>query len=204
MILQLLSPDEAKEATDYLRAKELNGTLPRETMHQMGEENHLSYQAYQDPVYCGIALKVQPKIEEAWGVKLYPTYTYSRLYKPGFILRPHRDRPACELSATITIGYGDRPSPWEISIEDDEGAEHEHILEPGMGMIYDGTKYAHWRYRLEQGWQIQLFVHYVILGGKVYGDILREKPNFDFTKPFQDIKWTTRGFVVEDSGFVKR
>lgn len=43
--------------------------------------------------------------EEILGLKLIPTYDYSRIYKPGEILQKHIDRYACEISVTITLGY---------------------------------------------------------------------------------------------------
>jgi len=188
MILQLLSPEDAKAATDYMLDKEREGKLQNEKVHFFGPENQLSYRSYQDPFFCDLALKVQPKIEESFGAKLYPTYTYTRLYKEGFILGPHKDRPACELSSSITIGYGGRSSPWELYIEDDEENEIECLLEPGYGLIYEGVKYRHWRYRLDHGWQVQSFVHYVMIDGPVYHEILKRKPDFDFSIPFNDFQ----------------
>jgi hypothetical protein len=46
-----------------------------------------------------------PHFEKACGKRLYPTYSYARLYKPGEELKKHKDRPACEISATITLGF---------------------------------------------------------------------------------------------------
>lgn len=47
---------------------------------------------------CGV-------IEQAINLRLYPTYSYYRVYKSGDTLAPHRDRSACEISVTLTLGY---------------------------------------------------------------------------------------------------
>src|SRR5438132_1929078 len=41
---------------------------------------------------------------ELLGVKLYPTYSYARLYSKGNELKPHLDRPSCEVSVTVCPG----------------------------------------------------------------------------------------------------
>jgi hypothetical protein len=37
-------------------------------------------------------------------VKLYPAYTYTRLYKKGDELKRHKDRFSCEISTTMNLG----------------------------------------------------------------------------------------------------
>ena len=38
---------------------------------------------------------MKPKMEEVTGLQLFPTYTYSRIYKQGNNLGRHTDRPSC-------------------------------------------------------------------------------------------------------------
>ena len=52
--------------------------------------------------YCDYVIEnlsdfLLPKIESVSGLKLFPTYTYYRVYKAGDILHNHRDRPSCEV-----------------------------------------------------------------------------------------------------------
>jgi len=47
-----------------------------------------------------------PRIESIIGMKLLPTYTYFRVYKAGDILEKHIDRPACEISITLSLRKG--------------------------------------------------------------------------------------------------
>ena len=39
------------------------------------------------------------------GLNLKPTYSYWRLYKTGDELKRHKDRPSCEVSTTLCLGY---------------------------------------------------------------------------------------------------
>ena len=40
----------------------------------------------------------QPGMEKATGLKLYPAYTYARIYKKGDELKDIKDRFSCEIS----------------------------------------------------------------------------------------------------------
>ena len=52
-------------------------------------------------------------MEKTTGLKLYPAYTYGRVYKKGDILKRHKDRFSCEISTTMNLG-GDK---WSIYLE---------------------------------------------------------------------------------------
>jgi len=196
MKAKLFSKKDCDAATKYVLEKEKNGFLEYEKDHRFGPDNKNTFRIYGDEVFKTLALKAQPKLEKLYGIKLYPTYTYTRLYKPGFILLPHLDRPACEFSSTVTIGYGERNSPWEIYIENDKEDGVEYILNPGEGVLYEGRKYHHWRMPLDKGWQLQTFVHYIEIGGEVYNDVLNMQPDFDFTIPFRDFDYGSDGILV--------
>ena len=43
-------------------------------------------------------------MQQETGLELLPTYSYARIYKKGDILKRHKDRPSCEISATINLG----------------------------------------------------------------------------------------------------
>lgn len=123
-----------------------------------------------------------PYFEQASGLKLLPTYAYARLYEPGEILRIHRDRPSCEISATVTLGFdGDvwpiyigKPSdiPTECSrIDETDNTIYadnvsEIKMEVGDAMLYRGCEMYHWRDEYKEGkWQAQVFLHYVDANG---------------------------------------
>jgi hypothetical protein len=124
-----------------------------------------------------------PYFEQASGLKLYPTYSYARLYnQQGEELKNHRDRPACEISATITLGF--EGSVWSIYMAD-EATEQDGILkigecdnknyikniskidmDVGDAVMYRGCDKYHWREPYTEGqWQAQVFLHYVDANG---------------------------------------
>jgi hypothetical protein len=108
-----------------------------------------------------------PYFEEKSGLKLYPTYSYARLYnQQGEELKVHRDRPACEISATITLGFeGD---VWSIYMGDHEDKTNSSKIDMTIGdaVMYRGCDKWHWREPYTEGqWQAQVFLHYVDQNG---------------------------------------
>jgi hypothetical protein len=124
-----------------------------------------------------------PHFEIASGLKLYPTYSYARLYnQKGEELKNHRDRPACEISASITLGF--EGNVWSIYMAD-EATEKDGILKTtqqgnneyikniskidmaiGDAVMYRGCDKYHFREPYFEGqWQAQVFLHYVDQNG---------------------------------------
>jgi len=111
--------------------------------------------------------QLTPYFEKKLGLKLYPTYSYARLYnQQGEELKIHRDRPACEISATLTLGFeGD---VWSIYMGDYEdktnGSKIDMVI--GDAVMYRGCDKYHWREPYFEGqWQAQVFLHYVDANG---------------------------------------
>jgi len=122
-----------------------------------------------------------PHFEKVCGKKLYPAYSYARLYKPGETLTIHSDRPACEISATLTLGF--KGKKWPIFMADPalDGEKSEKYNSKGSGqfedikvkniskitmnvgdaVLYRGMDKIHWREEFEGEWQAQVFLHYV-------------------------------------------
>jgi len=68
--------------------------------------------AYGDFMMDGLLGDLLPEIERASGLALFPTYSYFRVYKHGDTLAKHTDRPACEISVTLCLGFeGEKPWP---------------------------------------------------------------------------------------------
>ena len=67
-----------------------------------------------------ILLMYQQKIEDLFGIRLVPTYSYGRTYDRHSRLLSHTDRPSCEFSATFPISYNtDDKKPWNIWVRND-------------------------------------------------------------------------------------
>jgi len=129
---------------------------------------------YEDPVngqipntyshYANIAmetllLKCQPQMEKATGLKLYPAYTYARIYKKGDELKRHKDRFSCEISTTMNLG-GDA---WPIYLEPSgkKGMKGVKVdLNPGDMLVYSGCELEHWRKKFKGKECVQVFLHY--------------------------------------------
>jgi len=100
-----------------------------------------------------------PHIEKYSGKRLYPTYSYARLYSPGDELKKHKDRPSCEISVTLTLGFDGEV--WPIFIEGNQ-----IDMQIGDAVLYRGMEVEHWREPYKQGkWQAQVFLHYVDADG---------------------------------------
>jgi hypothetical protein len=124
------------------------------------EQCPLSEAIHGHPVFDQLLLDLLPNFEIASGLKLYPTYSYARLYSFGDELKKHTDRPACEISATVTLGFeGD---VWSIYMD---GKKVDMAV--GDAVLYKGMDVEHWREVYTEGqWQAQVFLHYVDADGK--------------------------------------
>jgi len=115
-----------------------------------------------------ILVKLLPNVEGLVGLELYKTCSYWRMYKKGDVLRIHKDRQACEISVTMTIGY-DGSRPWLIYALNKNEEPIKIELNSGDTLIYNGINRFHWRAINNLGMQAQVFLHYVDKNG-VYSD----------------------------------
>ena len=112
-----------------------------------------------DPSLDMLLESVRPRVEAATGRKLWPTYSYLRVYKRGNLLAAHLDRPSCEISMTVNLGM-DADEPWPIWIAGPMGIAAVP-LDPGDGLIYRGCDCYHWREPFAGNRLAQVFLHYV-------------------------------------------
>ena len=129
--------------------------VPLSDIKRFGDEQSPnSYVNYGHSITEALLLTVQPFVENFTGKKLYPTYSYSRIYWHDAILEKHIDRPSCQYSATVCIDND--PEPWGIFM-----GGTEILLEPGDIVCYKGCEIEHWRELYNGNQQIQVFLHYV-------------------------------------------
>ena len=101
---------------------------------------------------------VKDLIEPIIGMELLKTYNYFRVYQKGAYLKPHFDRPACEISVSLNLGGDD----WELGIFDYDHVPHTYLLKAGDALIYHGCDLAHWRPDKFKGNElVQIFLHHV-------------------------------------------
>ena len=130
-----------------------------------------TYSQYSNIAMETLMLKCQPKMEEVTGLKLYPAYTYARIYKKGDELKRHKDRFSCEISTTMNLGGDD----WPIYLSPDENVgapDGKNIkaaskakgikvdLKPGDMLVYSGCELEHWREKFKGKECVQVFLHY--------------------------------------------
>jgi len=122
-------------------------------------------------------------VAERASTDLLPSFSYFRLYFGGDICRVHADRPACEVSISLTLGYSD-DRPWELSIasnqtsdslevSDDFGDEPytSFITKPGDAVLYYGSRFRHGRPTENPNrWSAHLFMQWVTRGGPHEGE----------------------------------
>jgi len=108
-----------------------------------------------------------PHFEQASGLKLFPTYSYARLYNSqDEELKVHRDRPACEISASLTLDFEGDVWPIFMGANEDKSEATEVKMEIGDALMYRGCDIYHWREAYKEGkWQAQVFLHYVDQNG---------------------------------------
>ena len=154
---------------------------------QNGEFSLADTQVPNTPAFYGDTLtdtlleSAVPFVERMVDELLYPTYSYMRMYKRGDQLAPHNDRPSCEVSMTLCLGYdvsgsGDPDFCWPICVDNsiDYSSDSDKAgrpaalgegksvcLKPGDGVIYYGTEVRHWRNPFPGERHAQVFFHFV-------------------------------------------
>ena len=147
----------------YDTCRQVNYISPFETLlgfyENKDEQIPNTYSCYSDIAMETLMLKCQPKMEEVTGLKLYPAYTYARIYKKGDELKRHKDRFSCEISTTMNLGGDD----WPIYLEPSGEVGKKGIkvdLKPGDMLVYSGCELEHWRKLFKGKECVQVFLHY--------------------------------------------
>jgi len=111
-------------------------------------------------------------MSELTGLDLIPTYSYHRLYTQGTELKRHKDRPSCEISTTLCLGYDNsnvdatKYPDWDWPMfvgpkSGEKGTDGMPIhMKPGDMLIYRGDIVEHWREPLWGLNHAQVFLHY--------------------------------------------
>ena len=130
---------------------------------------------YKDYVMENLLAFLKPKVEEITGLKLFPTYTYFRVYKHGDELKEHKDRPSCEISMSLCLKKLENEKIWPLHANNEDykkahnlsgGSTVAACLREGDALIYRGCEISHWREPYAEGTKLaQAFLHYVDADG---------------------------------------
>ena len=131
-----------------------------------------AYSKYADWVMETLLMYMIPVMKAKTGLELIPTYSYTRLYEKGNILRRHKDRPSCEISTTLHLGGDEWPIFLDPSGQNFVIDEYKNIHKPGAPkgvrvdlkvgdmLIYSGCDLEHWREPFQGNVCSQVFLHY--------------------------------------------
>jgi len=131
-----------------------------------------AYSKYADWVMETLLQYMRPIMKAKTGMDLVPTYSYTRLYEKGNILRRHKDRPSCEISTTLYLGGDEWPIFLDPSGADFVMDEFKQTIKPGAPagvrvdlkvgdmLLYSGCDLEHWREPFQGNVCSQAFLHY--------------------------------------------
>lgn len=190
-VQKFISEDLCKYITNQL-TKEI------EEFGQLDDQCPKSKSLRNNAIIDNLLIDLLPDVEEVTGLKLLPTYAYARLYVPGEELKIHKDRAACEISATLTLSFDGDPWPFYLGkkTDVDTGIKIEDekkniifienlskiVMNVGEAVIYKGCEMHHWREEYKEGQsQLQVFLHYVDANG-----------------PFTEWKYDKRGSLTKE------
>ena len=183
VIRQAISKDLANFIANYFRMQKQVYDTCRQARYFSPFENILgqyetkneqipnTYSHYGNIAMETLMLKCQPKMEKVTGLKLYPAYTYARIYKKGDELKRHKDRFSCEISTTMNLGGDDwpiylEPNPKKGGVKPGVGYVSDNTkgvkvdLKQGDMLVYRGVELEHWREKFKGKECVQVFLHY--------------------------------------------
>ena len=128
------------------------------------EQVNGSLARYNHPSYKRVHHLILKLIENILEMDLLPTYFYDRFYYQGQKLSRHKDRPSCEISATVQISTN-REGAWPIWFQLPDNTESSVSMKDGDMVIYKGCEREHWREPCEGNECGQVFLHYYHING---------------------------------------
>jgi predicted 2-oxoglutarate/Fe(II)-dependent dioxygenase YbiX len=184
VLKDVLSLQKCQELTEHMFELHRQGKLVND------DQCPLSDAVYGDPVFDTLLQNIAEPLGKAVGKRLLPTYSYARIYRPGDVLKKHKDRPACEISTTLTLGY-DAKQSWPIAFANDDYTQETSVsMEPGEMAAYKGCELIHWRKPFKGNWHVQVFLHYVDADGPYADQAMDGRSSFGVDKTQETLKYT--------------
>ncbi len=162
-VRECIDKEKVKFCYDYLclRKKIYNTMIDTKYINKKDEvfgidgdpEVPTAYAIYGDPVMELLLIECKKQIDIIFEKEVYPTFSYARLYTQGDILNKHKDRPSCEIAASLYLGG----ESWPFYI-----AGEKINMDIGDLVVYDGANVEHWRKELKTGQCGQVFLFYSI------------------------------------------
>jgi hypothetical protein len=175
----LVSPEVADAFLRMLWGDVLNGRVLTQTHQQdLLRKNALEIHGRNYPPLLGLHWGLTSTIANKVSSDLLPSFAFFRLYFADDVCRVHSDRPACEVSVSLTLAYSDG-EPWELCVARNEATDRVTIHEdfgnephetfaplPGDGVLYYGSRHRHGRITPNPNrWSAHIFMHWVAREG---------------------------------------
>ena len=168
---RVLDDDALVLLRDYVRAMIADGAFP------FGDtQTRLRYRAHNETAMRLLQFELLPFVEEVWGRRLKPTYTYLSSYLSGARLPKHTDGVDCAVSVSFVV---DKPEGlrWPLYVakeahhtpylgrahaDDDLPASAVYGLDadPGGALLFRGTDHVHFRRELRGEFFSAILLHY--------------------------------------------
>jgi len=151
----IVNPDLVRAVTNYALLQESYAFTP-----DTGQVLN-AHGVYCDFLMESLLIQYKSIVEEVTGLSVLPTYSFYRVYRRGQELVPHIDRPACEISMSVSYGfdYMGKDYDWPLFMRSTP-----IIMKPGDGAVYRGIDVNHYRPIFDvpqNAYHVQAFYHYV-------------------------------------------
>ena len=190
----VINRSDCEELTNYMFKLFDDGKLVKD------DQCPLSDAIYGDPIFDKLLQELCDPLSKQLGIDLAPAYTYARIYRPGEILVKHKDRPSCEISGTMTLGFDPGSGIWPIYFGKNDDDVIGIPLEISIGdlVMYHGNELNHWRPAYKGQWQVQAFFHYVDKNGKHAEWAFDKRPQLGVDKKQMEMQ-KSEGFNLKSS-----
>ena len=143
-IQNFLKPELVEFLTNYIylckKVSETSNT--NKYLEGDGQVSGAKFVTYGDIAIDSLLETYFPKIQEVWDKKLYPSFTYARIYGAGTALDMHRDRIGSDVTCSVKLSGP--PFPFVINGEEGSAERPQHyIISQGDALVWNGNKYTH-------------------------------------------------------------
>ncbi len=102
---------------------------------------------HDEPLLAFLGGQLAAVVRQVTRERAASTFSFLRIYDPGAVLAPHRDRPVCRWNIDLVVGgqpAPDRRTAWPLRIAAPPGRRTVRL---GLGdaVLYRGTHLTHWR-----------------------------------------------------------
>jgi PKHD-type hydroxylase len=184
----VITSDQAKTMSDSMFELYKNGQTEKD------DQCPLSDSVYNAPMLDELLHRLCAPLSKQLELELEPAYCYARIYRKGEVLEPHTDRPACEISGTMTLAHDAGSAIWPIFMGKDntDNVGSQVKINVGDLLMYHGCELNHWRPEYKGEWQTQVFFHYVRKDGE-YSEHAGDQARMNQTKPKNNVTSLNKG-----------